>query len=248
MSLTADTRLANPSPPGTLKASLPVWGLLGHSLLVAIGQITIVPFPWTATLFYEFMCEHVALPDGRRLKFTGRGGDIWYVFMAIPLMFWAIEAASLVAMGRYPSAVAFASSSDAHIINVLSLAANVVLWVFSLVILRWVVEHVTSEDGTLSLGFDGGIAAFVGWNILFIVSFITIVGWAWVMKGMLRWICRHVTGSLAFDFLGGGGAILWRTLVLWLTCLLILPIPWMIRWYTNWLLSQIGVMPPAART
>jgi hypothetical protein len=244
MSVTADTRMPTASPTGPLRASLPVWGLFGRGLLVGIGELLIVPFPWVAAYFYRFVCDHVMLPDGRRLSFAGRGGDIWYVFMAIPALVWAIQAVWLVAILSSDDPAAFGQSSEADLIHVIGFAANLVFWALAVVILRWLVAHVKSPDGTISLTFVGGILPFIGWNILLILSVFTIIGWAWVLKFMLRWICRNVAGTLAFDFVGTGLEILWRVIVLALASMFIIPIPWMMRWYANWLISQLAVVPP----
>jgi hypothetical protein len=38
---------------------------------------------------------------------------------------------------------------------------------------------------------------------------------------------------------------LWRTLVVVLLSILIIPIPWMMRWYMQWMLSQVAVRTEA---
>jgi hypothetical protein len=50
-----------------------------------------------------------------------------------------------------------------------------------------------------------------------------------------------VRGTAEFAFTGTGLEILWRTVVVVLLCILIIPIPWMMRWYTQWILSQVAV-------
>jgi hypothetical protein len=229
---------------GPLRPSIPALGLFGTGLLVGIGEILIVPFPWVTTVFYQFLCEHVDLPDGRRLAFTGRGGDIWYVFMAIPGLMWTIQIVSLSLMVRSGNPAAFAHSPEAHLINVIGFATNLVFWALTFLILRWFVANVRSQDGTLSLTFEGGMLAFIGWNILVILSFITIIGWAWVLKFMMRWLCRNVAGTLAFDFVGSGLSILWRSIVMPLGFIFIIPIPWVMRWYVSWFIRQVVVVPP----
>ena len=81
MSVTADTRGPAVSPMGPLRPSIPALGLFGTGLLVGIGEILIVPFPWVTTVFYQFLCEHVDLPDGRRLAYretrTGTRNVFW---------------------------------------------------------------------------------------------------------------------------------------------------------------------------
>ena len=110
-------------------------------------------------------------------------------------------------------------------------------------VIRWFCSHLGTADGATKLNFEGGIWTYIGWNILLGLSIISIIGWAWVAKAMIRWVCQNVRGTLAFDFTGTGGAILWRTLVVVLASIFIIPIPWMTRWYAVWIVSQIEVSP-----
>ena len=96
-----------------------------------------------------------------------------------------------------------------------------------------------------SLSFEGGYLPYIGWNILLGLSFITIIGWAWVAKFMMQWICRNVRGTAEFDFTATGLSILWRTLVAVLLTILIIPIPWVMQWYAQWMISQVSVVRPA---
>ena len=88
---------------------------------------------------------------------------------------------------------------------------------------------------------------YVGWQLLLVVSFITIVGWAWVVTAMTRWICRNIGGTRREVLFNGSGLqVLWRTIVLALLCSLIIPIPWMLRWYARWFVSQFSLAPRGA--
>ena len=75
--------------------------------------------------------------------------------------------------------------------------------------------------------------------ILAALSILTIIGWAWVYVAQMRWFCRNIQGTRReVVFIGTGLEFLWRALVAGLACLLIIPIPWMYRWMTQWLASQ----------
>jgi len=217
------------SPPcalamGPLRPSFPVWGLFGRSLLYVVGQILIVPAPWTATGYYRFLCEQVALPDGRRLRFSGQPGHIWYVFIALAVLGWL---------------------HNTHHAGVTA-AVILVTALLTVPVIRWFCAKLRTEDGALQLSFDGETLAYLGWSTLFLVSLVTIIGWAWVIKAMMQWICRSVSGTVGFAFTASGPAILGRTLLLILLCALILPIPWATRWYADWFASQFSVVAPNA--
>ena len=58
---------------------------------------------------------------------------------------------------------------------------------------------------------------------------------------MARWVCRNVSGTHHFEFAGTGLEFLWRTLVFALASSFIIPIPWMMRWFYTWVVSQVRV-------
>ena len=210
-----------PMPLGNLSANFPVWGLFWRSLLIWLGDLVVVPAPWVSTTFYRSLGTQMALPDGRRFTFSGQPGDIWLVFVGIGV---------LGLIGQFVRLVPFAALITAFV----SLALTVP-------VMRWFCANLGTEDGSVKLTFVGGIWNYFGLSLLLGLSFTTIIGWAWVVKVMMRWICQNVKGTLAFDFVGSGGAILWRTLVAVLASMLIIPIPWMMRWYAVWMVSQIQV-------
>jgi hypothetical protein len=208
---------------GPLDAVIPVWGLFWRSVVTLIGVVLIIPAPWVGPWFYKWLCERVSLPDGRPLAFSGTPGEIWYVFAGWGALMWIGQ----LNEGRY---------------ELLTIAVS---WILGVLLLKWFCAHASTADGRLRLSFEGGYLPYIGWNILLGLSAITIIGWAWVMKYMLRWICQNVRGTAEFAFTGTGLAILWRTLVVVLLCILIIPIPWMMRWYMQWMISQVAARAEA---
>ena len=211
-----------------LQPDYPALGLFGRAFLMGIGQWLVVPSPWTGTIWYRFLAERVALPNGRPLLFTGQAGDIWPVFVGAGLVGWLQQAPGFF-----------------HLHWAYGLSGLLLTWALSFLMCRWFTEHVTTDDGRVQLSFEGGMLAFIGWQALVLVSVITIIGWAWVGKFMMRWMCRSVQGSLSFEFTGGGWGILWRSVAFVLVSMLIIPIPWAFSWLMNWFVSQISVAPAA---
>ena len=230
MSMTTDSHAIPSARLGSLRVDFPVWGLFGRSRLAEVGSVLIIPAPWTTTILYRFIGSHVALPDGKRLTFAGQPGDIWSVLMGFWAMSW------------------FHGIIDRHHLpGYLGLLVVIATAALSVVIFKWFCANLkSSEDDRLSIAFEGGYWAYIGWTILPIVSFVTIVGWAWVLKFMLQWICRNVHASIRFDDHSTGIATLWRTVVFALVSALLVPIPWMLRWYVSWMISQISVVQPEA--
>jgi hypothetical protein len=109
-------------------------------------------------------------------------------------------------------------------------------------VIRWIVSNISSDGRRLPLTFNGGAGGYIGWVLLTALSLITIIGWAWVAAAMMRWLCRNIAGSTrSIAFTGSGWQILWRTWVFGLVAVLIIPIPWIMRWYYRWYVSQIAV-------
>jgi len=210
----------------SLAAELTVWETFGYVLLALVGAAFIVPSPWTSTIFYRWLSERVVLPGGRHLGFSGKPGDIWWAFILVGLL-------------THASRIGDLHSHDAG-----NVGASVVLpieWILNVFIIRWFVRNLTLEGDRLNLTWDGSIWGFIGWNVLLILSIFTIIGWAWIVKAMMRWIARHVRGPMEFDFVASGWEVLWRSVVFTLVCTLIIPIPWMLAWYMRWMIGRFTV-------
>jgi hypothetical protein len=64
---------------------------------------------------------------------------------------------------------------------------------------------------------------------------------------MMRWICRNVSGTRReISFNATGLQLLWRTLVFAIGFVFLIPIPWMLRWYTSWYVSQFALFERTA--
>src|SRR5437899_2694095 len=66
---------------GTISADLPIWALLGRSLLYVIGILLIIPAPWVATSFYRWFASRIQVPGRPNLAFIGKVADLWWVFV-----------------------------------------------------------------------------------------------------------------------------------------------------------------------
>jgi len=212
---------AGGGPGHALSADLPLWGLLGRSLVYVIGMAFVIPAPWVAVWFYRWFASRLQVPGRPNFSFTGQVGDIWWAFILLVL---------LGLVGAYDPTY--------------QLIAIILQAVLSWVVLRWAVSNLASNGQKIPTAFDGSIWGYIGWQLLLIISFITIIGWAWVITAMLRWFCRNISGTRReILFNASGWQVLWRSIVFALLCLLIIPIPWMLRWYGQWYVSQFALAP-----
>lgn len=213
---------------GHFSSTFGIWPLLGRGLLYTLGVIFVIAAPWAATAFYRWIIPHIQIPGWPNLGFTGKVGDIWWAFVSLGLCIY---------LNEY-----FQTHQPA-----LMLLVYLGEWVLGWLVLRWIVSNVTTNGQPLPLRFEGGVAPYIGWQVFTFIAFISIIGWAWVLTAMMRWICRNIVGTdRDILFTGTGWEVLWRTIVFGLTSVFIIPIPWMLAWYVRWFVSQFAVQPRMA--
>jgi hypothetical protein len=205
---------------GRLSVDLPLWSFLGWCILLVIGNAVVVPAPWIATGYYRWLFPRVHVPQRPNISFTGEVGDIWYVFVAMALAGYA-----------------------GLIHDLLQLVAIPLQAFLSWMVMRWVVANLSSNGQPIPMTFNGSPWAFIGWQLLTFLAMFTIIGWAWVMAAWLRWICQNIVGTRReVIFVATGLQLLWRTLAFSFGCLLIIPIPWLLRWYFTWTTAQFELV------
>lgn len=205
---------------GSLSIDLPLWPFFGRCLLLVIGNVLVVPSPWTTVSYYRWITPRFYVPGRSDLAFEGKVGDIWYVIVGMALLGYA---------GRV-----------SHYIELAAIIGHALL---SWMLLRWAVSQISSSGRLIGLEFKGTIWTYVGWQILAVLSVLTVIGWAWVATAWIRWICRNIDRSRReLTFNGTGLEFLWRTLVTVIGCAFLIPIPWVIRWYTEWGVSQLALV------
>jgi hypothetical protein len=206
---------------GALSIKVGIWELLGRSLAFIIGMVLVIPAPWVATWFYRWIFSRLYVPGRPNLAFTGQPIDIWYVFIAIGIL-------------------TYVGSADLHYLQYLSIPIQAVL---SWMVIRWIASNLSSNGQPLPIAFNGSALGYVGWQVLLYVSFITIIGWAWVVTAWMRWICRNIDGTnREVIFTGTGLEVLWRTIVFVIACIFIIPIPWVLAWFGRWYASQFALV------
>jgi hypothetical protein len=198
---------------GSLSIDLGLWSFLGRGLVFVIGMLLVIPAPWVATSFYRWMASRVNVPGRPNFAFTGQVGDIWYVFVAIGLL-------------------SYAGLSDISYLQYILIPVEAFL---SWMTVRWIAANLSSNGERLPVAFSGSALGYVGWYLLMFLSVITIIGWAWVIAAWMRWICRNIEGTRReVLFNATGWEVLWRSVLFSLGCVLLIPIPWAMRWYTSW--------------
>ena len=204
--------------------------LLGWILLAIVASLVLVPMAWVAAAMNRWLCRNLKFSDGTTATFSGTGGQVvgWIILY-------------LVVVIGYQLANQYAVKAGILFMLVLLAVYFVALAAIMIRLIGWFVSHVELSSGP-SLSFTGTFGGLVGWNLLVMISCLTIIGWAWAAAGMYRWFARNTRGQgIEFQFHGKGHQILWRTLVLCLTSILIIPIPWMTLWFMRWYVRNVSL-------
>jgi hypothetical protein len=207
---------------GALTIDFGIWQFFWRSLVATLGGLLVIPGPWLIVWFLKWIVSRVRVPGRPNLSFIGNAMTLvpWYfgfIILAVVVVYMAINDDV-----QWPN-------------RLLEFVQFFLYWLF----LRWLIGNLASNGQSLGLSFSGSFWAYLGWSILLGISILTIIGWAWVIAAQLRWICRNIQGTRRqVVYKGTGLQNLWRTLVMVICCIFIIPIPWMYRWMLRWQLSQ----------
>jgi hypothetical protein len=209
-------------PAMALSVDFGIWDFTWRTILLVLGSVFVIPAPWLIVWYLKWAVPCVNVPGRPNLSFEGTVGTVakWYFGTIAVIIVLAIIGA--------------VSGSQA-----ISTVGNLLQIVLYWLLLVYLFASLASNGRLLGLSFSGPIWAFIGWNILLVLSLITIIGWAWVYSAQMRWICRNIQGTRrAVVFKGTGLQYLWRLIVVGLLSSLLIPIPWVFRWMLRWQFSQ----------
>lgn len=204
-------------------------GLTFRSLGMGIASLFVIPAPWIFCWYYGWFVRRVRLGGRRTLEFRGTPSNAVIVAFLFGLVTLLGGTAEIVSQQN--------PASESFWMGIAILASYPVSWAVSWAVTRWVVNH-TQLEGR-SLRFDGSVWVYVVWFLAVTISFLTIIGWAWISAAFGRWIAGHIQGAGGkIRFVGKGHQILWRSVLALLLCVLFVTIPWVIRWMTRWWTRQ----------
>jgi hypothetical protein len=210
-----------------LGLNMGIWDITWRTLALIFGSLFIIPVPWLYVWYMRWFTSCVQVPGRPNLSFEGKAITIaaWF--------FGSIAVAIVFGVIGYLMDVQWLG-------NLVGIGYLVLYWL----LLRWFVANLASNGQPLGLSFSGSFWGYLGFMILFFVSVITIIGWAWVYTAMLRWVCRNIQGTRrAVVFNGSGWGYLWRVFLCSLGSGFIIPIPWLYRWLMRWKASHTLLVP-----
>lgn len=176
-----------------------------RTIVMVIGSMLVIPAPWVFVWYLQWIVPCVKVPGRPNLSFTGN---------AMTLVPWFFGFVVLVIAVRFTG------------IQLLNTLISIVEIGLAWLLLKWMVANLASNGQPMGLSFTGPVWIYIGWNLLVAISFITIIGWAWVMVAQIRWMCRNIEGTRRdIVFKGTGLEFLWRAIVTAILCSFIIPIP-----------------------
>jgi hypothetical protein len=203
---------------GPLSIDFEILEFTWRSLALFVGFIFIIPAPWVLVWYLKWLVPRVSVPGRPNLNFEGNATTIAAWFFGVVILAVLVGLTGVKLLG-----------------NLMFLVEIALYWL----LVKWFVANISSNGEPLELRFTGSPWGFIGYSVLAGIAILTIVGWAWVYVAQLRWMCRHVEGTRhEVVFNATGLEFLWRSLVMFVACLFIIPIPWMYRWFAQWLASQ----------
>ena len=204
--------------PGDGRVTLQFMGTTSQAYVwvtwLVLLSLLIIPTGWGVASLSQWYVRNVRFSDGTYAWFEGNGSQIWWYFVVQGLLSF---------LGNYFRLLP------------LTLASIFVdAWV-NLMVLRWFARNSRLSTGERP-GFTGTYWPLLAFSVLLVLSFFTIIGWAWVLSGLMGWICQNLhIGSKQGLFVGNGLAFLWRGVVAILASLPIVTIPWAWLWFAKWL-------------
>ena len=211
---------------------------LGWYLFMMVANVLVIPSAWGAAAYYRWFFGNVSPSDGSTVSWYGRAEKVWYWFSILGILYWVMNLVSR--MGD--SADSWQPLTWLCLVFILAELVSLAIW---LVIARWVFASTKVSSGS-DLAFRGTYLPLLGWSVLLVISVLTIIGWAWVTVGMVKWFYRNVEfGQNRLVFEGRGAQVLWRYIVACLACVFIIPIPWITIWLIRWFVEQTVVERPA---
>jgi hypothetical protein len=200
----------------------------GWLLLAILSAIIVIPLAWTLAAFGRWFARNLRVDPGVNVTFTGTPVEIlgWLLLsVLISLIFSLLRKEQVPLTVLLPAAV----------------AGGCFQMFIHYSILRWVVGKIELSSGP-PLHFDGTFMGYIGYRILLGLSFITVIGWAWVLSSYYSWVVEHTRGEgvvlrcevPALDVLG-------RTVAAILCFIPVVTIPWACMWYTRWLVGCMTI-------
>ncbi len=209
----------------------PYLGTMLWVLITFVVSVFIIPAAWATAFLYRRILPQISFGDGTRAAFQGRAGKIWGWFVLPTVVYVICIVAGGIVYNREPfslillsdeiesalsagdNALAFALVNVGLAAGISALVVTIVVAIYVYrVIIRWSIAGIELTNGP-DFRFTGRYLPLAGWLLVLVLSIITIIGWAWVATGFLRWFAGNVEGDgVGFDFVGRAWGLLWRAM------------------------------------
>ena len=207
---------------GQLSFEPGLWPLLGRAILFVIGTLLVIPSPWVAVSNYRWAAARLTVPGRPNFGFMGQVGDIWYVFVLTALC-------------------SYVGLTHSTALKLLVIAEGRALLDY----LRWIVANLSSKRPTASRHLRRQLARL--WLVRADVCFDHYhhrlgLGGDRLDALELPQHCRHATRSPVQG--GWIAGVVANARVRDRLCVSDPDLPWVLRWYAQWYVSQVPSLEP----
>ena len=216
---------------GALSIDFGILGFhLAQSLVFVIGFLFVIPAPWVVLIyFYQWIVSRVRVPQRPNLAFTGK------------------STISGMSSSRWRSSSIVASRPAVPIAQ-LSVTVTEFSAYLSWLIDTWIVSNLSSNGQPLPARVSPARAGpIIGWHLLRPSRpSPSSAGRGSPPPGCAGYAAMSAARIARSFSTRRAWRCLWRTLVVAIGCVFLIPIPWVLRWYTSWYVSQFELVERAA--
>jgi hypothetical protein len=206
-------------------------------LLAVLCGISLVGIPYALVLYYRWFARKTSTVNGNKFVFLGGIGTLYGLFLCTVLIAVCFRMPLLLKwFGPFHSPGAIYA-----VMLPLLLLQSIANGVVGFFYMRYFFANLEDLQHR-RIDFAVPLVRYIAFYLLIALSFFTIIGWAWIMCWLYRWLFRNLRIEGAkINFTGTGFGLLWRSIVFAICFFPIVTIPWATVWFYRWLVSRVEI-------
>lgn len=209
----------------------------GNGLISSLALISILGFPLWAVYFNRWIAKHTATAKRESFSFVGPI-SVAYGIVILGLVVQLTQ--QYLPLDKFYELFGSTTGLWAAIVFV-ALIFFALQGAVAYLQFCYFVDNLRWPDGR-QMQVDIPVLKFILIQILGVLSFFTVIGWAWWSVWCSRWLANRITAQgVGFRFVGTGFQLLWRTMAALTVSIPLLTIPWTIAWFLRWFVSSVEI-------
>ena len=205
-------------------------------IFAGLSLLLVIPGAWGVSSLLSWTARHTLLHGGHWVQFNGRGGEIAWAFILMFVSYAGGCVILFVVLSKHTEALLLYIALGYFLVF---LVVCLVLWYM---IIKWAVNSIEFSWGA-KLQFHGKFRTLLFLTVTMLLSLPLIFAPAFVCSSFIRWICSYSFTDMddRLVWKGKGAGILWRDMVIAITGVFILPLPWTLRMLLDYIISSVQV-------